>query len=75
MGCEDMKPDELLLTVKQVAEALEVSTVTVTRYHREGLLPYVELGKAGRGVRRLTPCKALDGFVHPKPGPKPNVEV
>lgn len=68
---ENLKPDELLLTVQQVATELGVSHVQVTRYHREGLLPFVERGKAGRGVRRMTPCSALTDFKRPKPGPKP----
>ena len=62
---------EILLTVKQTAEEIGVSTVQVTRYHREGLLPFVSNGKRGRGESRLTPLSAARDFVRPKPGPKP----
>jgi len=67
----ECKPDDLLLKVAQVAEELGVSVVQVTRYHRQGLLPFVVSGKAGRGEKRLTPLSAVREFVRPKPGPRP----
>lgn len=69
----DYKPDEVFLSVKQVAETLAVSNVQVTRYHLQGLLPFVVRSTVcGRYARRLTPLSALRSFVRPKPGPKPN---
>jgi len=71
MTLDECRPDDLMLTVAQVAEELEVSGVQVTRYHREGILPFVSNGKAGRGEKRMTPLSAVRNFVRPKPGPKP----
>lgn len=70
-----MDKDDLLLTVPQVAQELGVSPVQVTRYCRDGLLRYVEEGKAGRGVKRRIPATALQGFVRPRRGPKVKSQV
>ena len=73
MTLDDCKLGDKLLNVKQVAEELEVSVVTVTRYHRQGLLPYVVNEKAivRRGEVRLTPLSAVLAFERPAKGRPP----
>jgi len=68
---EALRPDDLLLSVKQVAETFGVSKVQVTRYHKEGKLPFVEKGRIGCGVIRMTPLSAVKAFVRPKRGRPP----
>lgn len=61
---------EELLTVKEVAAALGIGEIQVRRYHKSGLLPFVENGPRGRGVQRLTRAADVRSFQRPKRGPK-----
>jgi len=52
-----VKTDERLLTVREVAEVMRVSTMTVYRLIRGGALPAIRVGKHFR-IRE----RDLDGF-------------
>jgi excisionase family DNA binding protein len=61
---------EGLLTTEQVAARFDVSTMTVIRWCRQGLLPgAVQVGRKRGGIW-LIPEDALQGFTRPTPGPK-----
>jgi len=58
------------LTTDQVAARFDVSTMTVIRWCRQGLLPgAVQVGEGRRSIW-LIPEDALQGFTRPTPGPK-----
>jgi len=59
-----------MLTVKEVAEKLGVTTACVRGYHKRGLLPFKANGKKGKGEERLTPAAAVESFKMPAKGRK-----
>lgn len=59
---------------KEFSRLSGLSIVTVRRYLRSGLLPFVQLG--GRRHRILIPCDALGRFRHPPTDqPQPKTEL
>ena len=54
MLVETPRPDEVLLTVHQVAENWRVSVRTVRRMIADGRLPIIRLGRAVRIPERAT---------------------
>ncbi len=62
---------DVLLTVEEVAERVDRHVNTVLRWLGEGRLEGFKVSGKGAGGQWRVPEQALEGFVPPKPGPKP----
>jgi excisionase family DNA binding protein len=60
-----------MLTVREVAERLEVGQSSVRLWAKDGRFPGAQLEESPAGSYWLIPDTALDGFSKQKPGPKP----
>lgn len=63
-----------MLTVREVAERLEVGPSSVRLWAKDGRFPGAELQESPAGSYWLIPDTALAGFSKQKPGPKPGAK-